>query len=171
MKKKYLIPAIALSMAGSLLCNSCIGSFGLTKKLMAWNNQVGDKFVNEVVFFALWFLPAYPVSILADLFVLNSIEFWSGNSPLASSERVIKTPEGRYLVKTDPDGYTIEAADGRTVRLDYCADDRTWSLSADGGDPMPIMTFVDDSHVMIPAASGWQTVELSRAGVAQLAAI
>ena len=37
-----------------------------------------SKFVNELVFFAFWILPVYEVSGLADLLVLNSIEFWSG---------------------------------------------------------------------------------------------
>lgn len=51
--------------------------FSLTNKLLTWNRQVGSKFVNELVFFALWILPVYEVSGLADLLVLNSIEFWA----------------------------------------------------------------------------------------------
>lgn len=172
MKKRFLIPAIIVSLTGSMLCSSCLGSFSLTKKLLAWNNQVGDKLVNELVFFALWPLPAYPVSLLADVLVLNSIEFWSGNKPVASSERVVEGIDGRYLVKSDADGYTIITEEtGETVRLDFCADTHTWSYSTNGSESVPFMTFIDDSHVRVPSQSGWQTVELTRTGIKDFAAL
>ncbi len=71
MKKTYLSGAVALTLASSLLFSSCIGSFSLTNKLLSWNQHVGNKFVNELVFFAFWILPVYEVSALADILVLN----------------------------------------------------------------------------------------------------
>ncbi len=50
MKKKYLGMAIALTLAGSMMFSSCIGSFRLSNKLMSWNQTIGSKFVNELVF-------------------------------------------------------------------------------------------------------------------------
>ncbi len=82
MKKKYLTLAVATLLAGSML-TSCIGSFSLTNKLLSWNHQVSNKFVNELVFFAFWIIPVYEVTALADVLVLNSIEFWSGSNPIA----------------------------------------------------------------------------------------
>ena len=73
-----------------MLFSSCIGSFSLTNKLLAWNKTVGNKFVNELVFFAFWVLPVYEVSALADVLVLNSIEFWSGGNPVAKGTKVIE---------------------------------------------------------------------------------
>ena len=84
-----------------MLFSSCIGSFSLTNKLLAWNKTVGNKFVNELVFFAFWVLPVYEVSALADVLVLNSIEFWSGGNPVAKGTKVIEGQEGRYLVECD----------------------------------------------------------------------
>ncbi|MDE6327555.1 MAG: DUF3332 family protein, partial [Duncaniella sp.] len=72
MKKKYLPVAIALLLTGSMLSTSCIGSFALTNKLLAWNRSVGSKIVNELVFIGFWILPVYEVSALADLVVINS---------------------------------------------------------------------------------------------------
>ncbi len=43
MKKKILPVALVVALSGSMLFSSCIGSFALTNKLLAWNNQVGGK--------------------------------------------------------------------------------------------------------------------------------
>ncbi len=69
-------------------------------------------------------------------------------------------------MECDGKGYTITSEnDGSIVRLDFDADQQTWSVDAGHG-AMPFMTFVDDNHVSMPAADGtMQTVELSQAGV------
>lgn len=166
MKKKYLSVAILLTVAASLTLTSCIGSFTLTNKLLSWNRNISNKFVNEVVFFAFWVLPVYEVSALADMVVLNSIEFWSGNNPLEAGTKVIEGENGRYLVNCDGKGYTITSeADGSSVRLDFDAPSQTWSVITAEGESYPFLTFVDDTHVKVPAADGSYTVvELSEAG-------
>lgn len=166
MKKHYLSVAVALTLASTLMLSSCIGSFSLTSKLLSWNRQVGNKFVNELVFFAFWILPVYEVSALADVLVLNSIEFWSGSNPVAKGKKVIDGHDGRYLVECDGKGYTITSEnDGSIVRLDFEETERTWSVTTDGV-TMPLMTYVDDTHVQLPCADGSTTiVELSDAGL------
>ncbi len=165
MKKKYLSVAVILTVAASLVSTSCIGSFSLTNKLLSWNQTVGNKFVNELVFFAFWILPVYEVSGLADLLVLNSIEFWSGENPVAKGKKVIEGNDGRYLVECDGKGYTITAMnDNTSVRLDFDIDDQTWSVNV-GEESYPFMTFVDDTHVkMITPEGDMQLVEISEAG-------
>ncbi len=166
MKKTYLSVALVCLLSVSLLGSSCIGSFSLTNKLLSWNRQISNKFVNELVFFAFWILPVYEVSALADVLVLNSIEFWSGNNPVACGTRVIDGADGRYLVHCDGKGYTITSQnDGSSVRLDFDADSQSWSVDVDGTSHT-ILTFIDDTHVSMPAADGtMRTVELSTAGV------
>ena len=78
--------ATVLLLASTLSLNSCIGSFSLTNSVLKWNKQVGPKFINELVFFAFWILPVYEVTSLADLLVLNSIEFWSGSNPMEAND-------------------------------------------------------------------------------------
>jgi len=80
MKKGKLVVAVSAFMACSLMFSSCIGSFTLTNKVLAWNKTVGDKFVNEVVFLCFNIIPVYSVSIFADAVVLNSLEFWTGSN-------------------------------------------------------------------------------------------
>lgn len=166
MKRNRLLSATAAALAASMLFSSCIGSFSLTNKLLSWNNNVGDKFTNEVVFFLFWILPAYEVSLVADLFVLNSIEFWSGSNPVAKGKKVINGNDGRYLVECDGKGYTITSEnDGSVARLDFNESDRSWSYTIDG-ESHTLFTFIDDTHVKMPAADGsFTTVELSDNGV------
>lgn len=166
MKKFYLTVATVLMVGASLTFSSCIGSFGLTNRVLSWNNQVGSKFVNELVFFAFWVLPVYEVTSLADLLVLNSIEFWSGSNPLSASTKTIDTEQGRYLVDCDGKGYTITfEPTGQQTRLDFCEETQTWSVNV-GGEQYPFMTMLDDSHVrMITPEGDFRTVTLDSRGV------
>ncbi len=166
MKKKYLSVALVIALAGSMMMSSCIGSFSLTNKLLDWNHQIGSKFVNELVFIAFWIVPVYEVSALADVLVINSIEFWSGSNPIASGKKVIDGENGRYLVECDGKGYTITSeTDGSIVRLDFDDDDNSWSVNLNG-ESHKFMTFIDDTHVKMIAPDGeYQVVELSQAGV------
>ena len=167
MKKNVLTVAVICTLCGALTLPSCIGSFTLTNKLLSWNNQIGEKFVNELVFFAFWILPVYEVSALADILVLNSIEFWSGSNPVAKGTKVIDGNDGKYLVKCDGKGYTIKSVnDGSVVRLDFNDDDKSWSYSIPGGEKHTIFTFVDDTHISLPAPDGTTTtVGISDAGL------
>ena len=53
MKKHYITVATVIALMESMTLTSCIGSFRLTNSVLKWNNQVGSKFLNEVVFFAI----------------------------------------------------------------------------------------------------------------------
>ncbi len=166
MKKRFFSVALVLAAASSLLFSSCIGSFALTNKLMDWNKSIGNKFVNEVVFFAFWIIPVYEVSALADILVINSIEFWSGNNPVASGKKVIEGQDGRYIVECDGKGYTITSEqDKSVVRLDFNTEDQAWSVNVNG-QSHELFSFIDEDHVkMITPSGDYQVVELSQAGV------
>ena len=166
MKKKIIPVALILTLAGSMMFTSCIGKFALTNKVLSWNKQVSNKFVNELVFIAFWILPVYEVTSLADLLVINSIEFWSGSNPVACGTKKIDTEHGTYLVKCDGKGYDIiDDATGQTVRLDFLEEEQTWAVNIDG-EEHPFMTFVDENHVkMITPEGDFRVVELSTEGV------
>lgn len=165
MKNKFLTLAMVLSLVAGSTLTSCIGSFKLTNKLLTWNRNIDNKFVNELVFVAFWILPVYEVSGLADLLVINSIEFWSGSNPIAKGKKVIEGENGRYLVDCDGKGYTITGPDGVVTRLDFNADTREWSTMIDG-ERVVFLAFIDDSHVKVPTNDGrMMVVELSRNGL------
>lgn len=169
MRKTKLTVAVVCALMGAVMLPSCIGSFTLTNKLLTWNRNIDNKFVNELVFFAFWIIPVYEVSALADVLVINSIEFWSGSNPVASSQtRHIKGNDSEYLVTNDKDGYTIKnLTDNSVVRLDFNADDRSWSFSLPDGTSQKIFSFVDDNHIALPAPGDVEpvVVETSAAGM------
>ena len=165
--KKRLIPVALIAAISIPVFTSCIGSFALTNKLLSWNKSIGSKIVNELVFIGFWILPVYEVSALADILVINSIEFWSGSNPMASGKKVIDGQDGRYIVECDGKGYTITSEnDGSEVRLDFDMAQQTWSVAMPSGENMECMTFVDGSHVKMPTADGkGMIVELSDDGL------
>lgn len=167
MKKIKISVAALLIAGGSLLFTSCIGSFGLTNKVLSWNKSIGNKFVNELVFFCFLVVPVYEVTALADVLVLNSIEFWSGNNPLTASTKVVETDHGRYLIACDGKGYTVtHQPTGRETRLEFIEDEQTWAYLDAEGNLVPFMTFVDDYNVKMLSPSGeMQNVELSDEGL------
>ena len=117
--KRNKLTLIAVLLSGSLLFSSCVGSFGLFNRLSSWNQSLGNKFVNELVFLALNIIPVYGVAYVADGLVINSIEFWTGSNPMASVGDVkeVKGENGNYLVKTLENGYSI-TKEGETASMD-----------------------------------------------------
>ena len=149
MKKNYVYVGAILMLAATLPLQSCIGSFSLTNKVLSWNNQVGSKFVNELVFFAFWILPVYEVTSVAE-----------------ASTKVIDTDQGRYYIACDGKGYDITAPNGDKVRLDFEADSQTWSVGVNDEETIPFMTMIDDSHVkMITPQGDFRAIPLSEQGV------
>ena len=107
-------------VAGTMLATSCIGSFGLWNKLLSWNKNLSNKFVNELVFIVI--SPAYAVCGIADIFVLNTVEFWSGTNPISKVGHVenVWGQDGKlYAVKTIKDGYEITRPTGEKVFFTY----------------------------------------------------
>lgn len=155
MRKKFFSVALICALCASLTLPSCIGSFSLTSKLLSWNKNIDNKFVNELVFIAFWIVPVYEVSGLADILVLNSIEFWSGSSPVAKGKSYIDGKDGKYLVECDGKGYDITSLnDGSTTRLNFHSEDNSWTLQGLSGKEYPLVTFIDDTHVAVPTIDG-----------------
>lgn len=167
MRKKHLIVATVVALSASMMMQSCIGSFALFNKVKTWNEHVGDKFVNELVFVAMWVLPVYELCFVADLFILNSIEFWSGENPALTAEtKIIDGKNAQYLVARNEAGYTITNMTTKQVtRFNFNAEDNSWSLE-NNGEEVKLFTFVDDTHVdIINRDGGYTRVELSQPGV------
>lgn len=168
MKKKGLTLLMAATLASSVLFSSCIGSFGLTHKLLDWNRNIDSKFVNELVFVAFWIVPVYEISALADILVLNSIEFWSGNNPVADagSVKTIEGKEGIYTVETKKDGYHIQKeGEEKAIDLVFNETDKSWSVEADG-EATKLLKFKDNNEVVMYLPDGKEmNVELNQAGV------
>jgi hypothetical protein len=167
--KRRFVSVAAVALAGTLMFSSCIGSFSLFNKVLAWNQTIDNKFVNEVVFFAMWIVPVYEISFLADILVINSIEFWSGENPVqAGIVKKVQGENGVYTVETLENGYNIQNEAGQQVDLVYDKDTKTWSAVANG-ESTKLIKFEDEKNAIVYLPDGKEkSVELSNAGVLAL---
>lgn len=154
MKKTFTKSVIAVTV-GALTLSSCIGSFGLTNSVLSWNKRAtGNKFVNELIFILI--SPAYAVCSVADLLVLNSIEFWTGEKVIGQvgTTKDVMGKDGRmYAVKTLKNGYEITDPDGEKSYFVFNKKNKSWSYSKDG-DIHELFSFNEDGSIQACLPSG-----------------
>lgn len=169
MKKLNLKMTATVLLCGMFLCTSCVGSFGLHTRLADWNQGVGTKFVNELVYLAFNIIPIYPICYLADALVINSIEFWSGSNPMASVGEVkrVKGENGNYLVETLENGYSItKEGEKESMLLVYDAELSTWNVVA-AGTSVELLKMNQDGTASMSLPNGKDlTLTLDAQGVA-----
>ena len=135
MKRKSVKTIVCLALSACVL-NSCVGSFGLFNKLAQWNKDATDvKILNELIFLVI--SPAYVICGAADVLVLNTIEFWTGDNPVASNVGKTKQVMGSdglmYAVTYLKDGYEIKNPNGEVVEFVYDKKEKTWSMETEEG--------------------------------------
>jgi hypothetical protein len=170
-KTKNLL--VAALLGGSLMMQSCIGSFSLWNSLKDWNMGVDSKFVNEMVFFAFHIVPVYEAAYVADILVLNSIEFWSGDNPVADfGTKQVKGENGDYAITAKADGYTIvkDGDEEHALDLVYNAENRTWNAVAEG-ESYELFTMNEDGTATLKLQDGSEmTVMPNAEGMAKACA-
>lgn len=158
--KKIKTSFVAALLCGSMLLSSCIGSFPAFHKVLDWNRSLDNKFVNELVFIAFNIIPVYGVASAVDVIVLNTIEFWTGNTVVRNETRTVQGTDGEYIVESNENGYSI-TKDGETVNLIFNAENNSWSYS-DGNSTAELLRFNGDGTATL---SNGRTVSLNAAGV------
>lgn len=171
MKKSTRTVAI-LGLAASMTLSSCIGPFKLTNQVLDWNKGVSNsKFVNELLFLGMHIVPIYPLSIVADGLLFNSIEFWSGSNPIASNKiQEVKGENGEtYLVKRTGNGYKIYSEGKKeSVSLNFDEQTQTWSMASKDKESK-LFSFIGDNMVKLYLEDGSTIeMELSEEGLASL---
>ena len=171
MKKISLKVAVCL-LAGSFLFSSCfVGQYGLWNKYIGWQNQMTDnKYVNAIA--GLILVPiAGTLCTLADVLVLNSIEFWSGSNPIAANNigktQQVMGQDGRYYaVTTLKNGYEIKAPTGEITYFIHNAENDSWSMEQNGVQK-EIFRFNSDGTIQSQINGETKNFTLNEAGVAE----
>jgi len=129
-----------------ILSTACYGPFNLTKNVYHWNSnikgsgQINDKWMKELVFFGMIIIPAYQFSALLDMFIFNSMHFWTGESPIKAFD-------------LNGDGTRVATLGEATIR---------WTPSEDGGTVTYERHGVVERRAMIVAnAMGYRLVDES----------
>jgi len=124
MKKVLLSLLVACTLTVSTLgTTGCFGKFAAFNGLRGWNSKFSsNKFVNWLVFIVLCVVPAYEIMFVADVLVLNSIEFWTGSNPVAAGDTYRETDANGNSVTAvkmeDGSLYMrLDAASGETQEL------------------------------------------------------
>tara|TARA_B100000029_G_scaffold492401_1_gene553661 strand:- start:703 stop:1110 length:408 start_codon:yes stop_codon:yes gene_type:complete len=87
----------------------CLGRFALSKSVADFNLAVVDeKWPREAVFLGMYIVPVYPISGMIDLFIINSIEFWTDENPVDGKPSAV-------LSKADEDETPGQAESGGDV--------------------------------------------------------
>ncbi len=162
-----IVTAAAL-LSFMTMSTACYGPFNLTKNVYHWNSnikgsgQINDKWMKEIVFFGMIIIPAYQFSALLDMFIFNSMHFWTGESPIKASgmegdDTKVTTLDGTTIrwtssengtrvvyerwgvaqlhavVVTDAKGYRLIDENGRVLsEAEYDADGRVHLRDGDG---------------------------------------
>lgn len=127
MKKHFKLSALLLS--ATIILTSCIGSFRLTNNIKDWNEGIGNKWVNELVFIAMHIVPVYEIAMFVDGVVLNSIEFWTGNNLVMEpgETKVVKNSQGQDVQVTAlENGYTVSDGD-TSMNFIFDEEEKVWS--------------------------------------------
>ena len=136
MKRVSLKVAVCL-LAGCFLFSSCfVGQYGAWNKYIKWqNNMTSSKFLNAIV--AVILVPIVgSICQLADILVLNTIEFWSGENPVQANigkTKKVTGSDGRgYAITTLKDGYEVKDDNGQVTSFIHDAENDSWSVEQNG---------------------------------------
>lgn len=131
--RKFRMATVSAILAATVMFSSCIGSHALFHRVYDMNQNIsGSKWLNEICYFAMWIIPVYEISLLGDVLIFNSVEFWTGNNPLAKGSKKMKGSDGKeYVIQTQKDGYTISQGKN-SLDLKYNGEDQSWNVVAKG---------------------------------------
>lgn len=123
------LTAVATLVALALTTGGCIGSMAVSAKVREFNMGVSpEPWPREGVFLLLYFIPVYPFAGMADLLVVNSIEFWTGTNPVSNKKAVVTVARaGETHREVSQDGTVAESTlreDG-TIDIQVTAPDGT----------------------------------------------
>lgn len=163
---------VALTGACSLALAGCFGSFGATRALWDWNDEVHpSKWVKWLVFLGLSIIPVYFLFVVADALVLNSVEFWTGSNPIKSGA------DGRTVTRVataDPNRLRLEIRrHGELEKVVFCErreDGALLLLDADE-QPLSLVTERPDGALELRAGDRVLLARVDAAAVARISAL
>lgn len=99
MKLKSLKVAVVVALGASAL-TGCMGQMATTGMVSKFNLEAVDNRNARAGLFIL-LSPVYGIAGAADLFIVNAIEFWTGENPISKGPAVVDTPTKNYIKVND----------------------------------------------------------------------
>ncbi|UZO81606.1 DUF3332 domain-containing protein [Aquimarina sp. ERC-38] len=149
---------ICVMLSASVLFTSCLGSFSAFNGLKDWNQEITDnKFINNLVFWALNIVPVYGLFFFGDVVIFNLMEFWTGSNPIAMNEGEMET----QVVEKDGNKFEMTATKnrmqitviegarkGEKLDLVYKPSEKSWNAVKADGEIIKLSSFEEGFYVM-----------------------
>ncbi|MDR1175397.1 MAG: DUF3332 domain-containing protein [Treponema sp.] len=98
--RKRILSMVLVAFIGGMSLSGCAGQYALFNKAHPFIGNLGGKWIGAVVNWIVGMPIVYPICIFADVFIFNTIEFWTGNNVIAS---------GGSFEQTDGNGNRLAA--------------------------------------------------------------
>ena len=137
--KSLILGVLFLSI--TLVQTGCFGSFKLTNSLYDWNMSLGSDAGKEVVFLAFVIIPVYGVTLFIDGLILNTIEYWTGSSPMSMNDgdsemQIVENGGNTYQITATKNKFHVVQLDGEKAgqeyNLVYNDTEASWYIEAKG---------------------------------------
>lgn len=129
-KSKAVTAFISLAVISMM---GCYGSFSLTKKVHEFNGSIAGTEINSLIMIVA--SPVYSLAATADVLIFNTLEYWTGSSPVAleedaAEEKVISLDGEMYRLKATKNKISAErlTGDNREVALIFQEEDQSWLM-------------------------------------------
>ena len=149
---------ICVMLSTSILCTSCLGSFSAFNGLKDWNQDMTDnKFINNIVFWALNIIPVYGLFYFGDVVIFNLIEFWSGSNPIAMKDgdketQVVEKDGNTYKMIATKNRMQVTVIEGprKGEKLDlvYKPSEKSWNAVKPNGEVIKLSSFEEGFYVI-----------------------
>ncbi|MCW8332569.1 DUF3332 domain-containing protein [Vibrio paucivorans] len=163
MKFKTLKIAL-IAAVGATSLTGCMGQMATTGMVSKFNLQVVDnRYGREGMFILL--SPVYGIASVADLFIFNAVEFWTGTNPISGkSPAVVDTPMDAIIkVNKDLDSSltevplqtnnenvekaTLKQIDENTMQMDISYIDGTQQVLRGEKGEDSVAFYLDDEYI------------------------
>ncbi len=135
-----LVSVLMLFVMMTVGVAGCFGNFAAIRKVYTFNENFGDKWMSQVMFYVLSWIPVYGIASFADVVLFNTIEFWTGSNPMAmnENEEIIKyaNHDGKDLkiiIRQNEVMLEDMSNPGEEIALRYKPFEKSWYLDGEEG--------------------------------------
>jgi hypothetical protein len=177
MKKITVIGMATLMLGIGTLNTGCMGSWKLTKSMYSWNDKAtGNKYLNNILFWAFIGIQVYTITFIADGFIFNLVEFWSGSNPMSmqpgeKETQIVKGKDGnKYEITATQNRFDFMTLSGdkkgERTAIVYKATDQSWNVERNGLSTKIMQIHEDINKVEVFHADGSVTMhDMSKAEI------
>ena len=115
MKLKKLTAVVG----GLLICSQlagCMGTMGLSSMVTLGNLKAVDNRYGRAGLYVL-LAPVYGIAATGDLFIFNSIEFWTGKNPITGKKALADTPVATWIKVNEQLNKELTSAPLKDIKL------------------------------------------------------